>query len=452
MNGSVRVISTSTIQAPSDNNNGNSNDFQKIHLTPWDLQFLPLETIQKGLLFHNPIDSSKDQLIYHLKQSLSSTLSFFPPLAGRLVITQHDEEEEEGNIASCFIICNNVGALFVHAKAENTTVSDIITPSNNYIVPSIVYSLFPLNGVKNWEATSKPILAVQVTELLDGLFIGFTINHLASDGKSFWHFINSWSQISRGVSINNLPSLKRWFPSNVNLETPLRFPFTTELVQSTKPSNLSEGVFHFTKEKIAQLKFKANTETKNENNIKISSLQAVLAHVLRSIVRCEKLDPEQEVLYILAIGVRERMIPPLDENYFGNATIVSGFTMKAREILECGNFAKVALEMNKTISSNSNDEKIKNNYESWLRKPKLLTGGDLTRCYSLTTSSSPRFDVYGNDFGWGKPVTVRCGGANKRKGKITVFAGAEEGSIDIVPCLPYQILEAMGNDNEFMHG
>ncbi|WJX30964.1 hypothetical protein P8452_19449 [Trifolium repens] len=404
MNGSVRVISTSTIQAPSDNNNGNSNDFQKIHLTPWDLQFLPLETIQKGLLFHNPIDSSKDQLIYHLKQSLSSTLSFFPPLAGRLVITQHDEEEEEGNIASCFIICNNVGALFVHAKAENTTVSDIITPSNNYIVPSIVYSLFPLNGVKNWEATSKPILAVQVTELLDGLFIGFTINHLASD------------------------------------------------VQSTKPSNLSEGVFNFTKEKIAQLKFKANTETKNENNIKISSLQAVLAHVLRSIVRCEKLDPEQEVLYILAIGVRERMIPPLDENYFGNATIVSGFTMKAREILECGNFAKVALEMNKTISSNSNDEKIKNNYESWLRKPKLLTGCDLTRCYSLTTSSSPRFDVYGNDFGWGKPVTVRCGGANKRKGKITVFAGAEEGSIDIVPCLPYQILEAMGNDNEFMHG
>jgi hypothetical protein len=173
---------------------------------------------------------------------------------------------------------------------------------------------------------------------------------------------------------------------------------------------------------------------------------------LRSIVRCEKLDQEQEVLYILAIGVRERMIPPLDENYFGNATIVSGFTMKAREILKCGNFAKVALEMNKTISSNSNDEKIKNNYESWLRKPKLLTGGDLTRCYSLTTSSSPRFDVYGNDFGWGKPVAVRCGGANKRKGKITVFAGAEEGSIDIVPCLPYQILEAMGNDNEFMHG
>lgn len=449
MDDSVRVISTSIIQAPIDNNNNNnrnSTNFQKIHLTPWDLQYFPHEAIQKGLLFHQPIDPSKNQ-IHHLKQTLSTTLSFFPPLAGRLVITQHKEEENNTTSSSCYIICNNVGALFVHAKAEKTSVSDILRP-NKHFVPPIVYSFFPLNAVKNWEATSHPILAVQVTELLEGLFIGFTINHIASDGKSFWHFINSWSQISRGDSLNKHPSLQRWFPNDIH-QLPIRFPFTAEFTHSSKSTNVAERVFHFTKEKIAELKSKANTETETEN-VQISSLQAVLSHVLRSVVRCERLDPQQDVLYILVIGVRPRMIPPLEDEYFGNAVLLCGFTMKAWEILECG-IGKVALEMNKMISVNSDYEKIKNRYQCWLTNPKLLTSGDFTRCYTLTTSSSPRFDVYGNDFGWGKPVAVRCGGANKRNGKIAVFTGAEEGSIDISMTLPYEILEAMGNDTEFMH-
>ncbi|XP_058752451.1 protein ENHANCED PSEUDOMONAS SUSCEPTIBILITY 1-like [Vicia villosa] len=450
MDDSIKVISTSTIQAP----NGNSTDFQKLDLTPWDLQFLPIETNQKGLIFHHQpnIDPSllKNQ-IHHLKQTLSSTLSFFPPLAGRLVITQHQSEEENNNpssSSSCHIICNNVGALFVHATAQNVTVSDILQPEN-YIVPPIVYSFFPLNGVKNCESTSHPILAVQVTDLLDGLFIGITINHAVIDGKSFWHFVNSWSQISRGDSLNKLPSLKRWFPNDIH-QLPIRFPFTTDqLTETSNPNNLAERVFHFTKEKISELKSKANVETETEN-ITISSLQAVLSHVLRSVVRCERLDPQQEVLFFLLIGVRAKMIPPLEDEYFGNAILVCAFTMKAEEILDSG-IGKVALKMNKSISLYSDNEKIKNSYERWLKKPKFLTGGEVARrYYYLTTTNSPRFDVYGNDFGWGKPVGVRNGGANKDNGKISVFAGADEGSMDIIVCLPCKVLEDMGNDTEFL--
>ena len=439
---SIKVISKTTVQAPIDNNNLNSTDYQKIDLTPWDLQFLQLETIQKGLLFHQPIPNQNQ--INHLKQTLSTTLSYFPPLAGRLVITQHNVTTNNNN-TSCSIICNNFGALFVHAKAENTTVSDILKP--NY-APSIVQSFFPLNGVKNHEATSQPILAVQVTELTNGIFIGFTLNHVVSDGKSFWHFVNSWSEISKNShKISKLPSFQRWFPNDVEL--PIRFPFTKTESQSRKPrQNLPERIFHFTKEKIAELKSKANEENKTENvQIKISSLQALLTHVWRCVVRCKKIDPEQDFRYVLTIGVRPRMILPLDEGYFGNAAIFGGVTMKAGEILECG-IGKVALEMNKMIMLRS-DEKIRDDYECWLRMPKLFEVGSLAGGNSLATSSSQRFDVYGNDFGWGKPVGVRSGGSNKRNGKITVFAGAEEGSIDIEVCLSFEILEALGNDAEF---
>ncbi|XP_057416823.1 protein ENHANCED PSEUDOMONAS SUSCEPTIBILITY 1-like [Lotus japonicus] len=408
----VRVISSSTVQAPSQNGGDSA---QKIDLTPWDLKFLLLETVQKGLLFH-----TKNHQIHHLQHTLSSTLAFFPPLAGRLVITRH----HDNTTATSHITCNNAGALFVHAAAENTSVADILQP--NY-VPPIVHSFFALNGARNHEGTSQPLLAVQVTELLDGIFIGFTVNHSVADGKSFWLFVNSWAEISRGsLKPSKSPVFQRWFPNDI--EVPIRFPFTDQK-QAHKYSEThpSERVFHFTKEKIAELKVKANTEA---NTNRVSSLLALLTHLWRSVIRCKQLDPEEEVSYRLLIGVRPRMVPPFPEDYFGNALVAGGVTMKAGELVVEGGLGKVAMEMNKVVSLES-DETVKKEYESWVKKPWLIPPAMLIGGHSLTTSSSPRFDVYGNDFGWGKPVAVRSGGANKGYGKITVFAGVEEGSIDI---------------------
>ena len=84
-----------------------------------------------------------------------------------------------------------------------------------------------------------------------------------------------------------------------------------------------------------------------------------------------------------------------------------------------------------------------------MKKPKLVTISSYHN-NTLITSSSPRFNVYGNDFGWGKPVAVRSGSAAKGDGKITLFPGVEEGSIDIEVCLSPEKLLAMGDDEEFM--
>ena len=51
-----------------------------------------------------------------------------------------------------------------------------------------------------------------VTELVDGVFIGCTINHMIVDDTSFWYFFNSWLEISRGSNeITLSPVLDRWF-------------------------------------------------------------------------------------------------------------------------------------------------------------------------------------------------------------------------------------------------
>ncbi|XP_024626560.1 uncharacterized acetyltransferase At3g50280 [Medicago truncatula] len=177
--GTVRVLSIDTIKATK------SSD-QTIHLTPLDLRSLLIPTNKKGLLYYHPVVSNQ---IQQLRHSLSSTLAFFQPLVGRLKITEYQDKT-----VSCSVICNNADVLFVHARSENTCVADILEPT---YVPPIVDSFFALTGVRSYEGTSKPLLAVQVTELIDGIFIGCSFNHAVIDGKSVWHFINSWAEISR---------------------------------------------------------------------------------------------------------------------------------------------------------------------------------------------------------------------------------------------------------------
>ncbi|KAK8564251.1 hypothetical protein V6N13_005513 [Hibiscus sabdariffa] len=430
----VRCISSTLVQAPSTHQGEN----QRVELTQWDLRLLLVGPIQKGLLFRDGKFGDGTTFVDTLKASLSRTLQHFPPLTGRLATVELDDE-----MVSFFIDCNNAGALFVHAEADGVTVSDIV---ESVYVPSVVHSFFPLNGLTNYDGISQPLLGVQVTKLVDGVFVGCTINHSVVDGSSFWHFINSWSEISRGsIHLSKPPIFQRSFFDNT-IEYPIRIP--RSMVEEFRgdrfiPPPLVERVFHFSKENIAKLKAKANTEVQGNN---ISSLQALLSHLWQSIIRNKELSPDDAMTFYLTIGVRPR-VHDVPEWYFGNAAKGVIITMKAKELRE-QNVGDIALEMNKLVHAHT-EEVFKRDFESWIASPKLTTMGMVSSKLVLT-SSSPRFDMYGNDFGWGRPIAVRSGLGNKCEGKLTLFCGVEEGSIDVEACLPAEILEAMANDDEFM--
>ncbi|GLT67438.1 hypothetical protein SLA2020_397490 [Shorea laevis] len=382
MTNDIRFISTTTVRPTSP-----IESTRRIELTPWDLQLLLVDHIQKGLLFLKPTPSQenklKPSLIDHLKTSLSRTLDIFYPLAGRLVMVENDDKT-----ASFFVDCKSLGAQFVHAVADGVTVADILEP---VYVPDIVNSFFSMNRVLNCEGVSKPLLAVQVTELVDGIFISCTLNHTVADGTSFWRFFNTWSGISRGFESD---------PTSLGLGPPIIDPDRVFLM-----------------EKIQQLKAKANAEMSTD---KISSLQAVMAHLWRSVVRGRRLNFDEEVCYLVLVGVRQRVEPALAEEYLGNAVLVGNVTTTAGDILERG-LGWAAWQINKMIASQT-AEQVRN---------------------------SPRFNVYGNDFGWGRPLAVRSGVGNKSDGKLTVFPGLEEGSIDFEACLSPETLLAMADDAEF---
>ncbi|XP_054824842.1 uncharacterized acetyltransferase At3g50280-like [Prosopis cineraria] len=454
----IRVISRASVQARSDVNNGDSP--KQIDLNPWDLQFLANEYARKGLLFHKPSSSSSfkhtETLILHLKDSFSLAVDLFPPVAGRLTVVHHDDDDT----SSVFITCNNAGVSFVHAVAENTSIAHIIEPT---YVPSILHSFFPLGNFKNFEGTQVPLMAVQVTELVDGIFVACSMNHCLFDVKPAWDFWNAWAEISRNglnhiASDSKFASFERWFPHD-NIERPIRIPFKEMIENYSKGSgnsvqlpSFSRRIFHFKREKIAELKAKANTEVQDGGVMisKISSLQAVLGHVWRSVIRIQNLDPEEEVTYRFLIAARSRIYhPPIPDNYFGNAVQYTTVTMKVRDLVGDGGLGKFALEMNKVIASFT-EEKIKKDFDAWIQNPTMPSQHGTIGKF-MTTNNSPRINFYEFDFGWGRPVAVRLGPTNSRMWKLVADAGAEEGSFDFELYMSHDILEALVRDYEFMN-
>ncbi|KAJ4835075.1 hypothetical protein Tsubulata_011214, partial [Turnera subulata] len=399
---------------------------RRIDFTPLDLQLLPVNYFQFGLLYNKPTPKQLEEelignsVINHLKDSLSRTLGIFT-LSCRHRTPRQDK-----------------GAEFIEAVAPGVTVAQILEPT---YVPEVVYSLLPMEGVRNFEGISKPLLAVQVTELVDGLFVGIAINHSVADGTAFWHFVNTWSEISKN----------HYLVQDIIVD------------KVEEPSNSALGevkIFHFSKKSIAAVKAKANAQfgSCSASNISISSLQATIAHFWRSITRVKLLEVEEEeeeekeeTHCKISVNVRHRLRPPLPDKYLRNAVVVGSTTATAGELLEHG-LGWTALQVNKMIARQT-DEEIKKNLKAWVERPQApKLGQPGSNMGGLDVGGSPWFNVYGNDFGWGKgPITVR-GGLEKLL-DCTIFShpgGEEDGSVDIHACLDPQILLALENDTEFM--
>ncbi|MFQ6654572.1 hypothetical protein Gotur_025497 [Gossypium turneri] len=157
---------------------------QPFYLT-WDLVMLSVHYIQKGILYTKPPppgDYCEQNLINNvlvrLKRSLSIALLHFYPLAGRLAT----KIEQNPKSHSVFVDCKNCpGAKFIHA-AIDLSVSDIVSPT---YVPLVIQSFFDHDRAINYDGHTRPLLSIQVTKLVDGMFIGCSMNHAIADRTTF---------------------------------------------------------------------------------------------------------------------------------------------------------------------------------------------------------------------------------------------------------------------------
>ncbi|XP_016487443.1 putative acetyltransferase At3g50280 [Nicotiana tabacum] len=419
-----------------------------VYLSSWDLAMLSVHYIQKGLLFTKPSSFKLDIFLQKLKESLSLTLVQFYPLAGRLSTLK----QENPPLYTVFIDCvNTPGARFIHANLD-LTISDILSPKD---VPLVVQSFFDHDKAINHDGHELSLLTIQVTELIDGVFIGCSINHVLADGSSFWLFFNTFSEIFKAnngqkkqnipISISKSPPIhNHWFPKGHGPIINLPYTHHNQFTSRHEAPNMRERFFHFSAVSLKKLKAKANIEC---NTTKISTLQALSAHMWRCITKVRNFPSDQMTSCRMAINNRARLDPPLPQEYFGNCIQTVRGNATASELLD-QNLGWAAMKLHKSVINHNNKE-----IREWVEK--LESGmvyqmGFFDPC-SIMMGSSPRFDMYGNEFGLGKGVALRSGYANKFDGKVSLYQGIEgDGSMDLEVCLLPEFMASLESDEEFI--
>ncbi|XP_020185098.1 protein ENHANCED PSEUDOMONAS SUSCEPTIBILITY 1-like [Aegilops tauschii subsp. strangulata] len=450
----VRVLSKRTVAPP-------PRPRERIPLTCWDAAMLSSNYIQKGLLFHKPASSAL-QVVDHLATALGDALLHYYPVAGRFATEQH-RDERTGAVVGCsvHVDCDGQGVEVLHAVAEGVTMADVAPPDAD-VPRDLLAQFFPLTDALNYGGREQPLFAVQATDLADGVFIGFAYNHALSDGTAFWDFVNYWASLARArlglapAPSMPKPSFERWSPDG-GVAGPAVLPCAdvSELIERATPLRLRERMLHFSADSLAALKERARDELLAAGDAAgaaaLTRFQALSSLLWRCITRARRLAPEKETACRAAINNRARLRPQLPQEYFGNTIYAIGTEpARAGDLLARGH-GWAAAAVGRAVAAHT-DAAIRARVAEWTTKPMVYTH----RFFDTTGTmigSSPRFDMYGCDFGWGRPLAARSGRANKFDGKTSLYPGREGGgSIDAELTLMPENMVALEQDDEFWAG
>ncbi|KFK28410.1 hypothetical protein AALP_AA8G511200 [Arabis alpina] len=221
----------------------------------------------------------------------------------------------------------------------------------------------------------------------------------------------------------------------------------TIAVKDLVKSGFVDGLFgslFFPATGIKNYQAKANEEIGSEEDGEISSFQAVLGHIWRSRVKNGGMGTEEETHCRVPIDMRQRLNPKLKEECFGNVIQTGIAKVNVGEMLDHG-LGWLAQKINQMVRSQT-DENAKAFAENWV---KINAEIPVSVSGTLLVTSCPRFNVYGNDFGWGKPIGLRSG-PPFTDGKLVVFQGVKEGDIEFQACFPPQVVVKLFKDGEFL--
>ncbi|XP_045811941.1 BAHD acyltransferase DCR-like [Trifolium pratense] len=439
---------------------------KECQLVTFDLPYLAFYYNQKIILYKG---GNFEENVEKLKNGLSVVLKEFHQLAGKL------GKDEEGVF---FVEYDDdmVGVEVIEAVANEISVEDLTVAEGS----AILKELIPYSGILNLEGMHRPLLAVQLTKLKDGLAMGLAFNHAVVDGTSTWHFMTSWAEeCSSAPPTTPRPFLERTKSRNTRVKLDLSLPEpkspSTNGEAKLEPEGpppsangeakpepeglppsanggakpvLREKIFKFSESAIDKIKSTVNQTLPSDGSKPFSTFQSLSAHIWRHVTLARDLKPEEYTVYTVFADCRKRVDPPMPEAYFGNL-IQAIFTVTAAGLLSAHPPQFGASLIQKAIESHDANA-IDGRNNEWESEPKIFQFKDAgVNCVAV--GSSPRFKVYDIDFGWGTPEIVRSGTNNKFDGMIYLYPGKSGGrSIDVELTLEPEAMGRLEQDKEFL--
>ncbi|GMI81470.1 hydroxycinnamoyl-CoA shikimate/quinate hydroxycinnamoyl transferase [Hibiscus trionum] len=364
-----------------------------------------------------------------LKEALSRTLVPFYPMAGRLGC------DENGRLE---IICSTEGVLWVEAETTST-IDDLggFTPGPELrkLVPTVDYS---------GDTSSYPLFMAQVTAFrCGGVSLGIGTQHTLSDGTTASHFMNSWSEMARGMSqITVAPLIDRTLlragvpptPRFHHVEyepSPSLITSVPSLGPNPRPSSVS--AFKITQNQLNTLRAKS---LKNGNKTKYSTYTILAAYLWRCASKARGLLYDQPTKLNMAINGRPILRPPLPASYLGNAVLLTSSIALSGD-LQSEPLINTIERVHGALQRMDN-EYIRSAIDYLETLPDLTAirrGAETYRCPNLCVISWMRLGLHAADFGWGLPIHM--GPANiVHEGKIYLIPSeTDDGSLSVVACL-----------------
>ncbi|OMO90847.1 Transferase [Corchorus olitorius] len=380
------------------------------------------------IYFYKPNGSSHFFDTQVLKEALSKTLVSFYPMAGRL------GSDENGRLE---IVCNAEGVLWVEAE----TTSDIDDLGD--FKPSLkLQQLVPLPN--SGDSFSDPLFVAQITRFkCGGVCLGVGFNHTLADGTTIFHFVNSWSELARGLpQITEPPLIDRTLLRARNPPTPkfhhVEYDPPPSLNTSFQP-NPQVSVFKMTLDQLNTLKAKS---LKNGSTIKFSTYTILVAYIWRCVSKARGLSDNQVTKLYMPTNGRPRLRPPLPSGYLGNVIFTASLTALSGN-LQSESFMKTVERIHGALKSMDNEylRSALDYLETLADITSVRRGAHTFRCPNVNIINWTRLPLHGADFGWGRPIYM--GPANVvYEGNIYIVPSPDsDGSLSLIACLDASYME-----------
>ncbi|XP_077213463.1 phenolic glucoside malonyltransferase 2-like [Tasmannia lanceolata] len=415
----VRVIAESTVSPPPEP--AMLETSYSIKLSFFDLHWIPLQPV-KRLLFYETSSSFSPLLIQNMKNSLSSALGRYRPLAGKLVYSPESTELE--------IECREGdGVVFLEAESEG----DFHRLARDDVHDAATFGAL----VPNLETTKLPsrLLSVQVTRFVGvGVAVGLCVHHCAVDGNAMWRFVKSWADICKSGDHTVGPRVL-WDRSPIRGSFGLMIskfylemlaPSLPKLTLTTfsdhDPTQLMRRTFILTPANIRSLKARVS-HSNNHNISTVSTFVAVSTHAWICSNRARRLEDNEESCLLFLVDCRPHLDPPLEEGFFANCVRPCLLRAKGFQLLGEDGFIYSTMAIQRAVHEVISDPL--RDCKNWIDYPFGLPPS------FMTVSSSPRFKIYETDFGSGRPRRVELVSMNSEGSVVLADARDEEGGLQV---------------------
>ncbi|XP_065865424.1 malonyl-CoA:anthocyanidin 5-O-glucoside-6''-O-malonyltransferase-like [Euphorbia lathyris] len=357
-------------------------------------------------------------LLPKLKHSLSLTLTHFLPIAGHIIWPVGTEKPS-------FLYTPSDGVSLIVSESN----SDFNRLSQNEMQEAI--ALHPYVPELPVSDSKAAIIAFQITFFPNqGFSIGMRFQHAMFDGKSVAMFMKSWAHICKVNSdmttllpLELTPILDRTVvdePQGLGMfYLKNRFPGSDSNPKSLKHprvirdmENIVRANFELSRQDITNLQRNIvsqqnGKEEEDSKSMHLSSFVLSYAYIIVTLVKSKHLVRKGKVGFKVLAECRSRLNPPLPTNYFGTCVLGSFTLVDTETILDKNGVASVANELSEMIKGLETRVKnmcVEREIEQALKLKNIEEVADVV----IGVAGSPRFDIYGTDFGWGKPKKTQA--------------------------------------------